>query len=86
MEIMDYIAERKEQILRLIEIDYKIRADPYDNFARLKEVEKIEKILKQEIFRKNEKGGRNVRNTESFNKRHSRKSLNISDRKNLAAA
>jgi hypothetical protein len=61
MEIISFIAERiskrKKEILRMIEIDLKIGADPYDNLARLKEVERIEKILKQEPFRRNKKGG-----------------------------
>ena len=47
MEVLDYIAQRKEEILRMLEIDRKIGADPYDDVARLKELERVEKIIKQ---------------------------------------
>ena len=30
----------------MIEIDHEIKADPYDDVARVREVEKIEKIIK----------------------------------------
>ncbi len=43
---MDYIRERKVEIYELIRTDHKIKADAYDNVARLKEVEKIERIVK----------------------------------------
>jgi len=52
LEALNYIARRRKEILRMLEIDHKIRADPYDNLARLKEVEKIEKILKQKLSKK----------------------------------
>jgi hypothetical protein len=44
---MDYIAQRKGEILRILEIDRRVGADPYDDVARLKELERIEKIIKQ---------------------------------------
>ena len=47
MEVLNYIAQRKKEILRMLEIDKKIGADPYDNVARLKELEKVEKIINQ---------------------------------------
>jgi hypothetical protein len=47
LEVLDYIAQRKEEILRMLEIDRKIGADPYDDVARLKELERVEKIIKQ---------------------------------------
>ena len=45
MNILDYIAQRKKEINKMLAIDKAIKADPYDNIARLKEVEKIEKII-----------------------------------------
>jgi len=42
---LTYISRRKKEILRMLEIDKSINADSYDNIARLKEVEKIEKVL-----------------------------------------
>lgn len=64
MKIIDFIAEaiskRKKEILKMLKIDHKIGADPYDNVARLKEVERIEKILKQKPLNKNKKGVKNV--------------------------
>lgn len=56
MEVLNYIAKRKKEILGMLEIDRKIGADPYDNVARLKELEKVEKIVKQ----KPKKGDKNV--------------------------
>lgn len=47
MEALDYIAQRKEEILRMLEIDREVEADPYDDVARLKELERVEKIIKQ---------------------------------------
>jgi len=47
MKALDYISQRKQEILKMIETDHKIDADPYDNVARLKEIEKIQKILKR---------------------------------------
>jgi len=47
LEILDYIAQRKKEILRMLEIDRTIGADPYDDVARLKELEKVEKILRK---------------------------------------
>jgi len=46
LEVLNYIAQRKEEILRMLAIDHAIKADPYDNVARLKELEKVEKIIK----------------------------------------
>ena len=51
-QTLDYIAQRKREILEMLAIDRAIKADPYDNLARLKEVERIEKILSQELSRK----------------------------------
>ncbi len=45
MEILTYIAQRKEQILFWLSLDRDIGADPYDNVARLKELELVEKII-----------------------------------------
>lgn len=53
MKTLAYITRRKQEILKMIDIDHKIKADAYDDVARLKEVEKIEKILKQEIRKRN---------------------------------
>ena len=52
METLDYIARRKREILKMLTIDHAIKADPYDNLARLKEVERIEKVLSQELSKK----------------------------------
>ena len=49
MEVLNYIAQRKEEILGMLKIDRKIGADPYDNVARLKELERVEKIIKQKF-------------------------------------
>ena len=46
---MDYLEQRKKQILEMIATDHCIGADPYDNVARLKEVEKMERVLKKEL-------------------------------------
>ena len=54
MKALTYLEQRKKVIKEMIKTDHKIGADPYDNVARLKEVEKVEKIIKQEI---SEKGG-----------------------------
>ena len=48
MEVLNYIAQRKEEILGMLKIDRKIDADPYDNVARLKELERVEKIINQQ--------------------------------------
>lgn len=47
MEVLNYIAQRKEEILGMLRIDRKIGADPYDNVARLKELKKVEKIIQK---------------------------------------
>ena len=47
MEVLNYIVQRKEEILGMLKIDRQIGADPYDNVARLKELEKVEKIINQ---------------------------------------
>jgi len=57
MEVLNYIAQRKEEIMRMLKIDRKIGADPYDNVARLKELEKVEKIINKQ---KSKKGETNV--------------------------
>ena len=59
MEVLSYIAQRKEEILGMLKVDKKIGADPYDNVARLKELEKVEKIINQ----KSKKGETNVEQT-----------------------
>lgn len=46
MEISAYLAQRKREILEMLEIDKRIKADPYDDVARLREVEAMEKIIK----------------------------------------
>ncbi len=58
VETLDYIAQRKREILKMLAIDRTIKADPYDNIARLKEVERIEKVLSQELSRKGEGNGK----------------------------
>ena len=45
--LIQYISERKQEIYELIHTDHKIQADTYDNVARLREVQKIEKIKKR---------------------------------------
>lgn len=55
MEVLNYIAKRKEEILEMLKIDRKIGADPYDNVARLKELEKVEKIINKQ---KSKTGGK----------------------------
>jgi len=52
VETLDYIAQRKRKILKMLAIDRAIKADPYDNLARLKEVERIERVLRQELSKK----------------------------------
>ena len=54
MEVLNYIAKRKEEILEMLKIDRKIGADPYDNVARLKELEKVEKIINQKSKKESE--------------------------------
>ena len=49
MKALTYLEQRKKVIKEMIKTDHKIGADPYDNVARLKE---IEKIIKQEISKK----------------------------------
>ena len=48
MKVLNYIAQRKEEILGMLEIDRQIGADPYDNVARLKELKKVEKIINKQ--------------------------------------
>jgi hypothetical protein len=57
LEVLDYTAQRKEEILRMLEIDRKIGADPYDDVARLKELERVEKIIKQNQRKRGERYG-----------------------------
>ena len=47
MKILNYITQRKKEIHAMLKIDESISADNYDNIARLKEVEKIEKIIRK---------------------------------------
>lgn len=49
MKALDYIDQRKKEIFKMLEIDHSLGADPYDNVARLKELEKIEKVLRKEF-------------------------------------
>lgn len=44
VQFLKTIDTLKKKIIEDIKLDYKIRADPYDNAARLKTCEKIEKI------------------------------------------
>ncbi|MEA3431494.1 MAG: hypothetical protein U9R01_02275 [candidate division WOR-3 bacterium] len=46
-ELMFYIAQRKKELHRLLAIDKALRADPYDNVARLIELEKVERIMER---------------------------------------
>ena len=47
--VLDYIDSLKKKIYEDLDTDRAIKADPYDNVARLKVCEKIEKfILKEE--------------------------------------
>jgi hypothetical protein len=48
-QTLEYIKKRKKMIAYLLEVDIEIDANPYDNIARLKEVEAIEKCLRKEI-------------------------------------
>lgn len=59
MEVLDYIAKRKEEILEILKVDRKIGADPYDDVARFKELEKVEKIIRKNLA-KGEKCGTNL--------------------------
>lgn len=43
----NYIDKRKKEIQKLLELDHEIKADPYENIARLKEVLAIEKIIRK---------------------------------------
>lgn len=45
--INKHIAERKMELYAAIERDHRIDTDPYDNVARLKEVEKVEKLIQE---------------------------------------
>lgn len=47
MEILDYLIQRKREIIKMLAIDKRINADPYDDVARLREVEAVEKIIKE---------------------------------------
>jgi len=49
MEVLNYIAQGKEKILGMLKTDSELGADPYDNVARLKELEKVEKIINQKL-------------------------------------
>lgn len=44
-KILNYIKEVKREINKSLQIDYEIKADPYDNIARMKIAEKIEKFI-----------------------------------------
>lgn len=44
-EVLNYIRELKIEINKSLQVDYEIKADPYDNIARLKICEKIEKFI-----------------------------------------
>ena len=44
-ELLAYIKRRKNEIIKMIEIDRAIEADTYENIARLKEIEVIEKLI-----------------------------------------
>lgn len=46
-EVLNYIRELKREINKSLQVDYEIKADPYDNIARLKVCEKIEKFIKK---------------------------------------
>jgi len=46
-ELKTYLMKRQEQIIRDIELDYQLDADPYSNVGRLKEIEKIIKIVEK---------------------------------------
>ena len=46
-ELKRYLAKSEEQIIRDIEQDYQLRADPYANVGKLKEIEKIIKIIEK---------------------------------------
>lgn len=54
-EVMNYIRELKIEINKSLQVDYEIKADPYDNIARLKICEKIEKFILN-----NKKWGRKI--------------------------
>ncbi len=45
--LTNYLEKRKKEIEKLLEIDRKIGADPYENIAKLKEVLAIEKIIRK---------------------------------------
>lgn len=44
-EVLKYINQLKKEINKRLAIDYSIKADPYDNIARMKICEKIEKFI-----------------------------------------
>ena len=44
-KIINYIEKRKAEIEAMLVLDREIKADPYDNVARLIEVEKFEKVF-----------------------------------------
>lgn len=44
-----HIAKRKREIKELIAIDKKLKADPYDDVGKLKELENAEKIFNAEL-------------------------------------
>jgi len=52
LKTLEYIEKRKKEIHDMLAIDRQINAENYDDIARLKEVEKIEKVLKKELAEK----------------------------------
>jgi len=46
-ELKKYLIKREEQIIRDIKLDYQLKADPYTNVGKLKEIEKIAKIIER---------------------------------------
>ena len=46
-KIQAHIVKRKQEIYEMLRIDKAIKADTYDNVARLREVQKIEKLLRK---------------------------------------
>jgi len=52
-ELKRYLTKREEQIIRDIEQDYELKADPYANVGKLKEIEKVIKII-EKIERQND--------------------------------
>ncbi len=46
-KLKTYLIRRGEQIIKDIQQDYKLNADPYSNVGRLKEIEKVIKIIEK---------------------------------------